>query len=355
MAESPAPATIDVPVKSVQELVLDPENNFPDNYIHKDAGAGFQDALLPTQEIPVIDLGLIMSAATAEQELTNLHSALSTWGCFQIINHGMTRSFLDEVRQVSKQFFELPKEEKQKFAREPNDIEGYGNDMILSKNQTLDWSDRIVLKVQPEDQRKFKVWPEKPKDFKNVLAEYSERIKLLTKEILKAMAKSLNLEEECFLRQCEERAQVFVRFNYYPPCPRPDLVLGLKPHADGSLITFLLQDKEVEGLQLLRDNQWFKVPIISEALLVNAGDVLEILSNGIFKSPMHRAVINSEKERLTVVMFVVADPEKVIEPVEELVNESRPRLYKSVKNYAKIHIQYYQQGKRAIEGAKIQP
>lgn len=78
----------------------------------------------------------------------------------------MTSSFLDKMREVSKQFFDLPKEEKQKYAREPNGIEGYGNDIIYSENQRLDWTDRIYLKVQPEDERNFKVWPLEPNDFR---------------------------------------------------------------------------------------------------------------------------------------------------------------------------------------------
>jgi len=59
----------------------------------------------------------------------------------------------------------------------------------------------------------------------------------------------------------------------------PDHVLGTKPHADGSTITFLLQDKEVEGLQVLKDDQWFKVPIIPDALLINVGDQIEVRNN----------------------------------------------------------------------------
>lgn len=78
----------------------------------------------------------------------------------------MNSSFLEKVREISKKFFELPKEEKEKYAREPNGIEGYGNDIIFSENQRLDWTDRLYIKVQPEDQRKFKFWPEKPNDFR---------------------------------------------------------------------------------------------------------------------------------------------------------------------------------------------
>ena len=92
------------------------------------------------------------------------------------------------------------------------------------------------------------------------------------------MAKSLNLEEDCFLNECGERSNMIVRVNYYPPCPMPDHVLGVKPHADGSTITFLLQDKEVEGLQVLKDDQWFKVPIIPDALLINVGDQIEVIT-----------------------------------------------------------------------------
>ena len=92
------------------------------------------------------------------------------------------------------------------------------------------------------------------------------------------MAKALNLEEDSFWNPCGERAAMFLRFNYYPPCPKPDHVLGLKPHADGSSVTFLLQDEEVEGFQVFKDNQWFKVPFIPEALVVNVGDQMEVIT-----------------------------------------------------------------------------
>lgn len=98
----------------------------------------------------------------------------------------------------------------------------------------------------------------------------------ITEVVLKGMARSLNLEDGCFLEQYGKRAIMTARFNYYPKCARPERVLGVKPHADGSGITILLPDKEVEGLQFQKDNQWFRVPIISEALLINVGDQAEV-------------------------------------------------------------------------------
>lgn len=92
------------------------------------------------------------------------------------------------------------------------------------------------------------------------------------------MARSLNLEENRFLDEGGEQATMFARFNFYPPCPQPDLALGRKAHADGSIITILLQDEKV-GLQLLKDNQWVRVPIILQAFLVIIGDQAEVITN----------------------------------------------------------------------------
>ncbi|GKD19684.1 non-heme dioxygenase N-terminal domain-containing protein, partial [Tanacetum coccineum] len=70
-------------------------------------------------------------------------------------------------------------------------------------------------------------------------------------------------------------ASISARYNYYPPCPWPEKVLGVKAHTDSSAITVLLQYEEGEGLQLLRDNQWIGVPIVRDALTINVGDQME--------------------------------------------------------------------------------
>ena len=85
---------------------------------------------------------------------------------FQVINHGITSLFLDKVREVTKQFFSLSMEQKQKYSRESDSVEGYGNDKIFSEQQTPDWNDRLLIIVSPEDTLKLKYWPENPEDFR---------------------------------------------------------------------------------------------------------------------------------------------------------------------------------------------
>lgn len=102
------------------------------------------------------------------------------------------------------------------------------------------------------------------------------KLKSIGVVVLKAMARSLSLEENCFVDQYGERSKLHARFNFYPKCPRPDLVLGTKPHADGTGITVLLQDESVEGLQFMKADKWYRAPNIPEALLINVGDQAEV-------------------------------------------------------------------------------
>lgn len=85
------------------------------------------------------------------------------FGVLQAINHGISPEFLNQMREITRQYFHLPLEEKQKSLREDkNDIDG----LVLTKKQALDWNDRLYLTIYPEDQRKLKFWPESPEGFR---------------------------------------------------------------------------------------------------------------------------------------------------------------------------------------------
>lgn len=77
------------------------------------------------------------------------------------------------------------------------------------------------------------------------------------------------------------------------------------------------------------------------------------MTNGIFKSPIHRVVTNTEKKRITIAIFFTPDKTSVIEPAEGLIDENRPRLYKPVVDYAGAFFHEYHKGKRVIDSLKI--
>ncbi|KAF7059691.1 hypothetical protein CFC21_066559 [Triticum aestivum] len=239
--------------------------------------------------IPIADVSRLAMPDDVE-EAAKLRSALQSWGLFVVTGHGMAKEFLDDILEATRRFFHLPLEEKQKCG---NVIDG--------------------VKFQNEGDQ---------------LHKYTLESGRVTMDVLKAMAKLLNQEENFFINMVGERFKSYSRFTYYPPCPRPDLVNGLKPHIDNSVITLLLMDKDVGGLQVLKDGHWVDVPVLGNDLLVVVGEGMEIVSNAIFKAPWHRVVTSADKERLSLATFYQPEPERIIGPPGVLVHEKHPAMFK---------------------------
>lgn len=183
--------------------------------------------------------------------------------------------------------------------------------------------------------------------------EYTTRLTAIFDVLFKLVIQSLNVDEERFANQYGKNKEMNVRLNFYPKFSGLKQVLGLKPHADFSALTLVLQDEE--GLQVMKNEQWFMVPVISHALFFNLGDPIEIMSNGIYKSTVHRVVTNTEKERLSIAAFWDSDRDNEIGPLDELVTPDRPQLYQrvSLKDYFTKFFDYYQSGKRPIIALKM--
>ncbi|CAM0907126.1 unnamed protein product [Alopecurus aequalis] len=311
------------------------------------------------EPIPIVDLTRLSASDNCADEVAKLRSALENWGIFLAVGHGMEPSFLSELMKVTREFYKLPLEEKQKYSNLVDGkefrMEGYGNDMVVSEKQILDWCDRLQLIVEPESQRVYSMWPAQPPSFRDILCEYTASCRAITNLVLENLAKLLNLQEEYFVDMLDENAVTHSRFNYYPRCPKPDHVYGMKPHSDKSVMTIVFIDDKVTGLQVQNNGVWYNVPIVPNALLVNTGDAVEIMSNGFFKSPMHRVMTNVEKERLSLAMFYTMDPEKEMEPAPYLVDEKRPRQYRKIKtkDYLREMYETFARGKPAIDIVKI--
>lgn len=76
-----------------------------------------------------------------------------------MINHDVRWSLVEKLKLEIQEFFQLPKEEKEKFAQKPGDIEGFGQAFVLSEEQKLDWADMLYLITQPTHFRKPHLFP----------------------------------------------------------------------------------------------------------------------------------------------------------------------------------------------------
>lgn len=112
------------------------------------------------------------------------------------------------------------------------------------------------------------------------LETYSAGLKKLAIQIVELMANALNVDSKEIRELFGEGVQS-MRMNYYPPCPQPELVMGLNPHTDGGSLTILLQLNEVEGLQIKIDGSWIPIKPLPNAFIVNLGDMMEVINHTI--------------------------------------------------------------------------
>ncbi|KAI3510582.1 hypothetical protein L1887_17690 [Cichorium endivia] len=320
-----------IPVPSVKELVAQTLDAVPPRYLwdvdhdYPTAPAFSGDSSL---QVPVLDLAKLVDPQYQELELQKLHDACKNWGMFQLIGHGVSDESIKNMHIKAENFFDLTPEEKKQYAQKPGSLEGYGQAFVISQDQKLEWCDMIFLKAIPKNTRKLEFWPH---NFRDALDTYSNDMRKSAASIIGFIAMGLGLDAKTFSKAFEG-GNYDVRMNCYPPCPEPERVIGISSHADISAITLLTDCGQIPGLQVLKDGQWVFIQPITDAIVVNMGIIMEVVSNGIYKAPYHRAAVNRQKDRFSIATF--CHPEKMfdIKPAKQLINPDSLALYKSFTN-----------------------
>ncbi|KAJ6742309.1 LEUCOANTHOCYANIDIN DIOXYGENASE-LIKE [Salix viminalis] len=241
-------------------------------------------------DVPVIDFQNLFSSdrGLCDEALRCVHNACREWGFFQIVNHGVSHELMKRTCEVWHEFFNLPLEEKQKYANTPATYEG------------------------------------------ELVAEYGSEVVRLGGKLMKVLSMNLGLEEDSLLKSFggEENVGACLRVSYYPKCPQPDLTLGLSPHSDPGGLTILLPDENVGGLQVCRKGSWLTVKPVPNAFIINIGDQIQVLSNAIYQSVEHRVIVNSNEDRVSLAIFYNPKSDQLLEPCKKLLTKDRPALYK---------------------------
>ncbi|KAG6534392.1 flavanone 3-dioxygenase 2-like [Zingiber officinale] len=299
-------------------------DTIPSNYVRPENERPHLDHVIADANIPVVDFG----ASDKSQIISQIEKACRLYGFFQVVNHGIDAQLIKKVLAITLEFFRLPPEEKAKlYSDDPAKKIRLSTSFNVRKETVHNWRDYLRLHCYPLEEF-VPDWPSNPSSFKDVFGSYCKQVRQLGLRILGIISLSLGLEEEYLVRVLGEQEQ-HMAMNYYPKCPEPELTYGLPAHTDPNALTILLQDPHVSGLQVHKDGKWIAVDPKPNAFVINIGDQLQALSNGRYKSVWHRAVVNSNKERMSVASFLCPCNSVLISPPEKLIADGSPAVYRS--------------------------
>jgi isopenicillin N synthase-like dioxygenase len=305
---------------------------------------------MPAVELPPVETWIPAPATTTDLDWANLdiadfskyyspdgraelvdvvRKAMTTRGFFFIINHGYTQPETDRMFDIANvPFSQVKEEERAPFTyniREVGSLQGY-------KPRTY-WKIDNGVPDQMEHYNINRDVTKKPHP--EVLRQYLPEIKSFAKfnhtevldKVLRLMSLGMEMPEDTLskVHRYEAEGESYARFmKYYPRSPEDEEKtknIWLKGHTDFGSVT-LLWSQPVSALQALQpDGTWKWVEHIPNAIVVNAGDMIEFLCGGFYKTAIHRVhqppVDQGGYQRLGVYYFSMADNDARLVPFSD--------------------------------------
>ncbi|KAL5563439.1 hypothetical protein UlMin_033186 [Ulmus minor] len=337
---------------SIKSLAESPNlNSIPSNY----AFTNNEQYLLEDDaevKIPTVDFSLLTSGNPDQRSkaIYELGKACEDWGFFTVINHGVPERLMGAVIDGCRGFFELSEEDKEEFkANHVLDPIRYGTSFNASVEEVFFWRDYLKVFVHPQFH-----FPNKPSGFSEISQDYCKRTQEVARKILEGISESLGLEANYIDKALNLKSgfQLFAA-NFYPPCPQPELAMGMPPHSDHGLLTILTQNG-IGGLQIQHNEMWVNVNALPNSFLVNTGDHLQVLTNGKYKSVIHRAVVNNKATRISLAIANGPSLDSVVAPAPELL-KTNPSVYIGLKykDYMELQQSNKLDGKSCLDRVRL--
>lgn len=278
-------------------------------------------AALP--RVPVIDISSwtggsghgddqLESPSARQQVVSEMREACRNVGFFQITNHGVNSEILETTWRTAREFFEQPREVKlvHKTTDEAEYPYGFEETEQLSKGKELDGDSaqdgtdagtgvvdtKETFAIGPDNAasgmptRRWRGTPAVP-EFRPSLESYYSEMEKLADVLLEIFALALGQTSDYFVDKTDHHMSALRLVHYYPLMSTNQTqghVVRAGAHTDYGALTIL--NSQRAGLEVLvkgdsaaqAQRQWYPVPVVPGALIVNLGDLMQRWTNGAY-------------------------------------------------------------------------
>ena len=246
-----------------------------------------------SSSIPILNLQNFLHGSPTQRQhfVTTLGQSLETIGFFALENHDIDAQLIRSAYNAATDFFTLPETIKQRYERP--DIHRQRGFTCFGQEHAKDSTAPDLKEFWHVGREKelANPWPEEVPHFQTSMSRLYQQLEHCAMHVLRACADYLDLPNGFFDAEAIEGKSI-LRILHYPPIPENMASQSLRaaPHEDINLIT-LLCESTGPGLELLQtDGSWLAIESLPGQIIVDTGDMLQALSNGVFKSTTHRVI-----------------------------------------------------------------
>jgi isopenicillin N synthase-like dioxygenase len=260
-------------------------------------------------------------------------------GFLVVTGHQVSSDLINEMRDVTLEFFRLPEDKKLKYQQpRPEVSRGYipkyaralaYDDASGATPDTVEYFAAGRLDRKSNDVFYWEnIWPKRPTQFREIWSRYYRALETLANTLLEVFAVALDLPPDRFAETCTDHCSVLFA-NLYPTSnAKAPGAVRLGEHTDYGSLTLLYRDECDGGLQVLLDDEWQDVPDLPGAYVVNIGDLMSRWTNDRWVSTKHRVMFprsGQVEPRLSLPFFHQPAPSALIRCLETCANGLPPR------------------------------
>ncbi|MEA1674658.1 isopenicillin N synthase family dioxygenase [Nitrospirillum sp. BR 11163] len=279
-----------------------------------------------TARLPILDLSRF-DAGRAERDgfLADLRAAVRDVGFFYLSGHGIPDDLATAAWAEAHRFFDLPQGDKDAIdmVNSPH-FRGYTRAGAERTRGQPDWREQLDVGTErfalprTDDAPAWtrlpgpNQWPAAQPALRDALLAWQEAATAVAIRLLRAFALALGQAADAFDPIFAETPNQHLKIIRYPgrspddPAGAEGRGQGVGAHKDSGLLTLLLQDDQ-GGLQVETADGWVDAVPIPGTFIINAGELLELATDGYIRATVHRVVAPpAGAERTSIAFFLGA-------------------------------------------------